>query len=161
MIFSVSNGSIQWSLDFGKDSVTLTVKDLVQEFFMAAWSLLLSEKQDFLHNHLARIPVPPNQQGIHEMRDEVLPSVGAQDMDTSAYQVSDLDDDEFDWEKNQLDVNAVFRPFIEPRFHQQCLTTWRWEVEQKISFCSTKRRTKRTLLQQHQSLRDQHEPLLC
>ena len=30
MIFSVSNDSIEWSLDFGPDSVTLTVKDLVQ-----------------------------------------------------------------------------------------------------------------------------------
>ena len=33
----------------------------------------------------------PNQQGTHEMRDKVLSSVGAQDMDTSGYQVSDLD----------------------------------------------------------------------
>ena len=30
-----------------------------------------------------------------EMRDEVLSSVGAQDMDKSGYQVSDLDDVEF------------------------------------------------------------------
>ena len=30
MIFSVSNDGIEWSRDFGPDSVTLTVKDLVQ-----------------------------------------------------------------------------------------------------------------------------------
>ena len=31
MIFSVSNNGFEWSLDFGPDSVTVTVKDLVQE----------------------------------------------------------------------------------------------------------------------------------
>ena len=46
----------------------------------------------------------------HEMRDEVPSSVGAQGMDTSWYQVSDLDDVEFFWENAQLDVNAVLRP---------------------------------------------------
>ena len=70
-----------------------------QETPLAAWSLLLSQKQKFLNNHLARVPVTPNQQGSHEMRDEVLSSVGAWDMDTSGYQVSvDLDDVEFYWE---------------------------------------------------------------
>ena len=102
MIFSVSNDGIEWSLDFGPDSVTLTVKDLgqettisSQEIPLAAWSLLLSQRQDFLNNHLPRVPITPNQQGTMEMRDEVLSSVGAQDMETSGYQVSDLDDMEF------------------------------------------------------------------
>ena len=31
MIFSVSNNGIEWSLDFGPDSVTLTLKDLVKK----------------------------------------------------------------------------------------------------------------------------------
>ena len=125
MIFSVSNDGIEWSLDFGPDSVTLTVKDLVQEMTissqeipMAAWSLLLSQRQDFLNNELARVPVTPNQQGPHEMRDDILSSVGAQDMDTSGYQVSELDDFEFYWEKDQLDVNAVFRRGIDALFSQ-------------------------------------------
>ena len=98
MIFSVSNDLIEWSLDFGPDSVTLTVKDLVQEMTissqeipLAAWSLLLSQRQQFLNNHLARVPVTANQQGTHEMRDEVLSSVGAQEiLDTNGYQVSPL-----------------------------------------------------------------------
>ena len=102
-MFSVFNDGIEWSLDFGSDSVTLTVKDLVQEMTkssqgipLAAWSLLLSQKQQFLSKHLARVPVTPNQPGTHEMRKEVLSSVGAQDMDTSVYHVSvDLNDDEF------------------------------------------------------------------
>ena len=89
MIFLVSYDGIEWSLDFGPYSVTLTVKDLVQgmtissqEILLAAWSLLLSQKQKSLSNHLAQVPVTPNQQGTHEMRDDVLSSVGAQDMDT-------------------------------------------------------------------------------
>ena len=51
------------------------------------------------------------------MRDEVLSSVGAQDIDTSGYEVSaDLDDVEFYWENDQLDVDAVFRPSIDTPF---------------------------------------------
>ena len=60
MIFSVSNDGMEWSFYIGPDSGTLTVKDLVQEltisskaFPLAAWSLLLSQRQQFLNNHLA------------------------------------------------------------------------------------------------------------
>ena len=125
MIFSVSNDGIEWSLDFGPDSVTLTVKDVVHELTissqenpLAAWSLLLSQRQHFLNNHLVRVPVTPNQQGTHEMRDEELSSVEAQKgLDTSEYQVSaDLDVVEFYWENDQLDVDAVFRPGIDTPF---------------------------------------------
>ena len=88
------------------------------EIPLAAWSLLLSQNQQFLNNHLARVPATPNHQGTHEMRDEVLSSVGAQEMNTSGYQVpsADLDDVEFYWENDQLDVHAVFRPGIDNPF---------------------------------------------
>ena len=56
-----------------------------------------------------------------EMRDKLLPSVGAQDMDTSGYQVSDLGDIEFCWENGQLDVDAVFRPRIDTTFSPTAL----------------------------------------
>ena len=71
-----------------------------------------------LNNHLARVPVTPNNQGTHEMRDEILSSVSAQEgLDTSGYQVSaDLDDVEFYWEDDQLDLDAVFRPGIDTPF---------------------------------------------
>ena len=76
-----------------------------EEIPLAAWSLLLSHRQEFLNNYLVQDLVTPNQQGTHEMRDEVFSSVGAQDMDTSGYQVSaDLDDVEFYWENDQLDA---------------------------------------------------------
>ena len=123
MIFSVSNDGIQWTLDFGPDSVTIAVNDLVQnvtissqEIPLAAWQLLLSQRQDFLNNHLARVPITPKQEGTMEMRDEVLSSVGAQDLDTSSYQVSDLEDIEFNWENSQLDMDSVFRPGIDTPF---------------------------------------------
>ena len=117
MIFSVSNDGIQWTLDFGPDSVTIAINDLdqnitisSQEIPLAAWKLLLSQRQDFLNNHLAQVPITPNQEGTMEMRDEVLSSVGAQDLDTSSYQVSDLEDIELNWENSQLEMDAVFRP---------------------------------------------------
>ena len=67
---------------------------------------------------MARVPFTPNQQGTHEMRDEVLSSVGAQHMDTSVYQVSAacLDDVDFYCGNDQLDAHAVFRPDIDTPF---------------------------------------------
>ena len=52
------------------------------------------------------------------MRDEVLSTVGAPEgLDTSGYQVSaDLDDVEFYWEKDQLNVDSVSRPGIDTSF---------------------------------------------
>ena len=48
------------------------------------------------------------------MREEVLSSVGAQQMDTSGYQVTaDLDDVEFYWENVPLVVEAVLRPGVD------------------------------------------------
>ena len=51
-----------------------------------------------------------------EMRDEVVSNVGAQDFDTSSYQVSDFEDIEFNWENSQLDMDSVFRPGIDTPF---------------------------------------------
>ena len=87
-----------------------------QEIPLAAWQLFLSQRQDFLNNHLAQVPITPNQEGTMEMREEVLSSVGAQDLDTSSYQVSDLEDIEFNWDYSQLDMDAVFRPCIDTPF---------------------------------------------
>ena len=71
-----------------------------QEIPLAAWSLLLSQKHQFLNNQLSRVPLTPKQQGTHEMKDKVLSSVGEQEaLDTSGYQVSaaDMNDNEFYW----------------------------------------------------------------
>ena len=45
-----------------------------------------------------------------EMQDQEPSCVGAQDMDTSGHQVSDLEDIEFHWEDLYLNMDAVFRP---------------------------------------------------
>ena len=102
MIFLVSDDGSERCLDSGPDSVTLTVKYLVhemtissQKILLLAWSFLLSQRQDFLNIHVARVPITPNQEGTIEMRVELLSCVGAQNMDTSWYQMSDLDDDDF------------------------------------------------------------------
>ena len=161
MITSVSNDGFEWSLDFAPDSVTLTLKGLIHEmttssrkYPLAAWSLLFSQRQDFLKNHLMRVLITHNQQRTMEMTDEVLSRVVAQDMDTSRYQVSDLDDNGTYWENDHLDVDGSFRPEIDTPFPQERLTIWREQHQQKTPFCSTKSRIRRTLLQQHLSLRN-------
>ena len=163
MIFSVSNDGFQWTLDFGPDSVTVAVNDLdqnitisSQEIPIAAWQLLLSQRQDFLNNHLARVPTTPNQEGTMEMRDEVLSSVWAQDLDTSSYQVSDLEDIEFNWQNSQLEMDAVFRPGIDTPFSPTTfddLLMGDGSVENSIVL--DKKKTRRMLLlHQHPSLSD-------
>ena len=123
MQFTVSNNGTQWILDFTPDSVVLSVKDLDEnltisslEIPLAACSLLLSQRQEFLSNHLPRVPITPNQQGTLEMREEVLSSVGAQDTDTSGYELSDLEDIEFSWEDPAVDMDSVYRPGIDTPF---------------------------------------------
>ena len=123
MQFTVSNNGTQWILDFTPDSVVLSVKDLDEnltisslEIPLAAWSLLLSHRQEVLSNHLPRVPITPNQQGTFEMREEVLSSVGAQDTDTSGYELSDLEDIEFSWEDPAVDMDSVYRPGIDTPF---------------------------------------------
>ena len=161
MIFSVSNDGIQWTLYFGPHSATIAVNDLdqnitisSQEIPLAAWYLLLSQRQDFFNNHPAQVPITPNQEGTMEMRDEVLSSVGAQDLDTSSYQVSNLEDIEFNWENSILDLDAVFRPGIDTPFSPTTLDDLLMgdgSVENPL--CWTKKKTRRLLLlQQHPSL---------
>ena len=118
---------------FGPDSVVLSVKDLVEnltisslEIPLAAWSLLLSQRKDFLNNHSPRVPITPNQLGTFEMREEVLSSVGAQDTDTRGYELSDLEDIEISWKILQW----IWRVFIDleliPHFPHPFLTFFKW-----------------------------------
>ena len=116
MQFTVSNNGTQWNSDFGPDSVVLSVKDLDENLTirslkipMAAWSLLLSQRQDFLDNHLPRVPTTPNQQGTFEMREEVLSSVGAQDTDNRGYELSNLEDIEFSSDDPAVKMDSVYR----------------------------------------------------
>ena len=140
MIFSVSSDGIQWILDFGLDSVTIAVNDLdqnitisSQEIPLAAWQLLLSQRQDFLDNHLPRVPITQNQEGTMEMRDEVLSTVGAQDLDTSSYQVSDLEYIEFSWEDPAVGMDSVYRPGIDTPFSPSIFDDFQMDEEEEGS----------------------------
>ena len=84
-----------------------------QELPLAARHLVLSQRQDFSDDHLPRFPITQNQQGTVEMRDEAFSSVGAKDLDASSYQVSDLEDIEFNWEDPAVALVSVYRPGIE------------------------------------------------
>ena len=115
MQFTASNNGTQYLLDFGPDSLVLSVKHLEEkltisslEIPLAAWSLFLSQRQELLDNHLPRVPLTPSQQGTFKMREEVLSSVGAQDTDTRGYDLSALEDIEFNWEYPAVDVDSVY-----------------------------------------------------
>ena len=65
VILSVSKDGFDWSLNY----VTLTAKDLIQQKairfhgnILAALFFLLSQRQDFLNNHLMWVPSTPNQE---------------------------------------------------------------------------------------------------
>ena len=123
MQFTVSNNGTEWTLDFGPDLVVLSVKDLDEnltisslEIPLAAWSLLLSQRHEFLDNHLHRVPITPNQQGAVEMREEVLSSVGGQDSDAWGYELSDPEDIDFSWEDPAVDMDSVYRLGIDTPF---------------------------------------------
>ena len=134
MQFTVSNNGTKWILNFGPDSVVLSVKDLDEnltinslEIPLAAWSLLLSQRQEFLDNHLPRVPITPNQRGTFEMREEVLSSVGAQDTNTRGYELSDLEDIEISWEDPALDIDIVYRPGNDTAFSSSILDGFEME----------------------------------
>ena len=160
-------------LDFGPYSVTLTVKDLIQgltisshEIPLAAWSLLLSQRQQFLNNHLGRVAVTYNQQVTHEMRDGVLSSVGSKEgLDTGGYQVSaDLNDVEFYWENNQLDLDAVFRPGIDISFSATAFHDSEMGGSAENHILLDEEEDKENSLPTTTtpvSERDQHDPLFC
>ena len=134
MQFTVSNNGKQWILGFGHDSVVLSVKDLDEnltisslEIPRAAWSLLLSQRQEFWDNHLPGVPIAPNQQRTFEMREEVLSGVGAQDTDTRAYELSDLQDIEFSWDDPARDKDSVYRPGIDTLFYPSIFEDFQME----------------------------------
>ena len=124
MIFLGSNDGIWRILVFGIDSVTTALNDLdqkltisSQEIPLAAWQLLLSHRQFFLDSHLPRVLITQSNEGAMEMKDEVLSCVRAQDLDTSSYRVTDLEDIEFNWENSQLDKDTVLRPSTDTPFY--------------------------------------------
>ena len=87
-----------------------------REHLLAAWSLLLSQRQAFLNKRIAEVPYTPKFQGVLEMRDDIFLSVGTENKDTIGYQGSDLEAIEFHWENPDLKVDALFRPGLDTPF---------------------------------------------
>ena len=89
-----------------------------QENPQPACNLLLSQRQHFLENLLAQIPITPNQQGTFEMRQEFFSGTGAQDMYNSGYELLDLKDVKFVWESPRAELDAIFISGIDTSFSQ-------------------------------------------
>ena len=88
---------MQQSLGFGPDSVILTVKDIVHEMEKGSEknSFAISERAFVSKIRIMGQSLGPylnlsNQQGTFEMSEEVFASAGAQEMDTSGFELSDL-----------------------------------------------------------------------
>ena len=58
---------------------------------------------------------------------EVLSSVGAQDTDTSGYELSDLKVIEFSWKDPAVDVDSVYRPGIDTLFSPSILDNFQMD----------------------------------
>ena len=58
------------------------------------------------------------------MRYVVLSSVGAQDMDTSGYQVFDMGEIEFQWQHPKMNSHAIFPASIDITFPLQVLAVF-------------------------------------
>ena len=132
--FTVSNNGTQWILDFGPDSVVLSLKDLDEnltisclEIPLTAWSLLLSQRQENLDNQLPPVLLTPNEQGTFEMRKEVLSTLGAQDTETKPYELSDPKDIEFSWEDPTKGMDSVYRPGFDTPFSPSIFDNFQME----------------------------------
>ena len=111
-------GLWSWFSSFERKDLdeNLTISSL--EIPLAAWSLLLSQRQEFSDNQLPRVLITPYQQGTFETKEEVHSIVGAQDTDTRGYKLSDLEDIEFSWEDPAVDMDSVHRTWIDTPFSQ-------------------------------------------
>ena len=94
--------------------MALRVEDFVQrlttrshENFLVVGTSKLRQTQDFLYYHPVRITVTPNQPDTAHMLDALLSKVGAQKMDTSFYQLSDVGDSEFQWEDPDIHTDTA------------------------------------------------------
>ena len=62
-----------------------------------------------MQNELARFPLTHKQQGKLRRRDEKLSSIGAQEMETGGYQVSDLEEFRCHWEDLDFSMKTNLR----------------------------------------------------
>ena len=138
---------------FRLDSVVPTVKDVEQKFTLSSEEFPLStckvlsfRIKTFLVNHLAQIPIT---------------LAGAQDVATSGYELSDLDDVEIFWKKHSTlllenffrkktntHVDADFGPVLDNNFSPTTSNNMEMGISEKNRLCYLKRNTKGTFVQQ-------------
>ena len=96
------------------------------------------------------------------MREKVLSSVGAQDLDTSSSQLTDLEDIEFIWDNSQLDMDAAFRPGIDTPFSPTTFDDLSMEksVENRIVLDEEEDMENAPLPSTHESVRPTEPPRL-
>ena len=82
-------------------------------------------------------------------------------MDTSLYQVSDLEDSDFYGEKDQLDVDAVFRRGIDTPFSPKVFDDLEMVGSAENTILLDEDENKGISPQQHQFHSDEHNPLYC
>ena len=138
MQFTMFNNRTRCTLDYGPDSVVLSVKDIDENLTIsflgippAASSLLLSQRQDLLHYLLPRVTITPNQQRTFKLREEIFSSVGAKDTDSRGYEVSDLEDIEVSWEDPVAEMDSVYQSGIDTFFFIIQL----WQFSDAIDRC--------------------------
>ena len=62
------------------------------------------------------MPITSRQQGTFQIRQVVYSNAGAHNMDTSGYELRDMEDLAFFWENAQVDFDAIFSPGLGIRF---------------------------------------------
>ena len=99
-----------------------------------------------------------------ETRVQILSGVGALDIDTSGYQVSDLEDIEFQWEDADSNVDPILQPSIDTPLSPSTFNVFQMGSRAKNPILVYEERDKENtflLVQQLQSPRDQPKPLCC
>ena len=114
LIFSIQDEGVWWTLNLGLASVILNAKDLIQYTRIGngfRWKsptsreLVAVTKTRFFGQSFSRIPQKtPNKQ---KNKGAGFFYCGAQKVDTSTYELSDLDGIEVFWQNPQLEVDAV------------------------------------------------------
>ena len=107
------------------------------------------------------IPITLNERGTHELREEVLSRAGAQDMDTSGYELSDLEQINFCWENLHSQVDVVFRRGVDTPFSPTAFDGLKMGKLVENPILSTMKKKRRNGHPPVQSLGDAVNPLRC
>ena len=102
-----------------------------------------------LQTHLAKVWMNLSQQWTTKLDDEIFSSVSAQHMDTSGWQVSDLENKELQSENPGLNMDTFFRFGRRSPFFLHFSTILRSVQRLKTWFWLTTRKTRRNIHIQH------------